>query len=257
MRRVHTPLWSRVALAAVLTAAAVVPAAAQNVTEWSSENRIILNFKVNDAALQRLLPAGWTVAPSTSPGTPGANLNLTMMERLIVLNPQGKPLRTGTSRYMVLGVPARNAETGQTNTLIVSGLSPEGAGAYDVYVTATTAKVERSVGGQGEGYASVRESWEFAAASGERVAVSATYMRGTVAKSHAETVVRSARHPEFQRTYRIDQAVDVLRSATSQNRVEQFQFRASGGVFAALFDGSEILLGISTVPFYVREISIP
>lgn len=257
MQRVKTRLSRRLVLAAFLFAVAVVPAAAQNITEWSSENRIVLNFKVKEDALQKLLPAGWTVAPSASPGTPGANLNLTMMERLIVLNPQGKPLRTGTSRYMVLGVPAKNANTGQTNTLIVSGLSPEGAGAYDVYVTATTARVDRSVNGQGEGYASVRESWEFAAASGERVTLSATYMRGTVAKTHAETVVRSARHPEFQRTYRIDQAVDVLRSATSQNRVEQLQFRASGGVFSTLFDGSESLLGVSAVPFYVREISIP
>lgn len=259
MRRVNTRLFHRLAVATVLfvAAAAVAPAAAQNVTEWSSENRIVLNFKVKEAALQRLLPSGWTVAPSTSPGTPGANLNLTMMERLVVLSPQGKPVRTGTSRYMVLGVPARNAATGQTNTLIISGLSPEGAGAYDVYLTATTARLDRSVSGQGEGYASVRESWEFAAASGEHVLLSATYMRGTVAKSHAETVVRSARHPEFQRTYRIDQTVDVLRSATTQNRVEQLQFRATGGVFSTLFDGSETLLGISAVPYYVRDISIP
>ena len=250
-------LWFRALLASLACLVAALPAAAQNITEWSSETRIILNFKVSESALQRLLPAGWSVAPSTSPGTPGANLNLTMMERAIVLDPQGKPLRTGTSRYMVLGVPARNTATGQTNTMIVSGLSPEGPGAYDVYMTATTARLERSAAGQGEGHASVRESWEFVGAGGERVALSATYMRGAVAKSHAVAVVRSARHPEFQRTYRIDQAVDVLRSANTSNRVEQFQFRATGGVFTSLFDGSETLLGISAVPFYVRDISIP
>jgi hypothetical protein len=257
MRRVNTRLrlWAPVVVLACLVSARF--AVAQNITEWSSEHRIILNFKVNDAALQRLLPDGWVVAPSASPGTPGANLNLTMMERVIVLDPQGKPLRTGTSRYMVLGVPAKNTATGQTNTMIVSGLSPEGAGAYDVYVTATTARVERAVAGQGVGYASVRESWEFAGAGGERVLLSATYMRGTVTKSHADAVVRSARHPDFQRTYHIDQAVDVLRSANTSNRVEQFQFRATGGVFTTLFDGSERLLGVSAVPFYVREISVP
>jgi hypothetical protein len=69
--------------------------------------------------------------------------------------------------------------------------------------------------------------------------------------------VRSAITPEFQRTYRIDQAADVLRSAATPDRVEQITFRASGPALAALFDGSETLLGVTAIPYYVREISIP
>ncbi len=159
-------------LAVLLSCAALVApsrVSAQNITEWSSEIRITLAFKVNPDALQKLLPAGWVSVPSTAPGTPGANLNVTMMERVIVLDPQGKPLRTGSSRYMVLGVPVRNTQTGQTNTMIAGGLSPEGAGAYGVYLTATTATVERTVSGEAETHAKVQEAWTFAAASGERV----------------------------------------------------------------------------------------
>ena len=44
----------------------------------------------------------------------------------------------------------RNTQTGQTNTMIAGGLSPEGAGAYGVYLTATTATVERTVSGEAE-----------------------------------------------------------------------------------------------------------
>lgn len=242
----------------VWAALAVTPvASAQNVTEWSSENRMTLAFKVNPDALQKLLPQGWVPVPSTAPGTPGSNLNVTMMERVIVLDPQGKPLRSGTSRYMVLSVPARNTQTGQTSTMIARGLSPEGAGAYGVYLTATTATVERTVSGDAEAYARVQEAWTFVAGSGERVELRIAYRRGAVTKAHVEQVLRSARTPEFQRTYRIDQAADVLRSASTPDRVDQLSFKATGPALAALFDGTEQLLGVTAIPFYVREISIP
>lgn len=245
-------------LSAVFAVMLAPPAAqAQNVTEWSSETRTALALRVNGDALQKMLPAGWVSVPSTSPGTPGANLNVTMMERVIVLDPQGKPLRNGTSRYMVLGVPARNTETGQTNTLIVSGISPEGEGAYGVYLKATTASLERSVRGDAEGQAHVQEAWTFATATGERIELRLSYQRGPVTKSHADAVVRSARRPEFQRTYHLDQATDVLRSASTTDRVEQLTFRATGPALASLFDGTEAVLGVSAIPYYVREISIP
>lgn len=232
-------------------------ASAQNVVEWSTEARTVLAFKVNPDALQRLLPAGWTSAPSTAPGTPGANLNLTLMERVVVLDPQGKPVRSGTARYLVLGAPARNAQTGQTNTIIVGGMSAEGAGAYGVYVTATAARLERTVVGEGDAQARVQETWQFAAASGERVDLQLVYRRGVATKAHVDSVLRSASRPEFQRTYRIDQATDVLRSAASPDRVEQLTFRATGPAFAALFNGAEQLLGVTAIPYYVRDISIP
>lgn len=230
---------------------------AQNITEWSSENRITLAFKVNPDALQKLLPAGWVPVPSTAAGTPGANLNVTMMERVIVLDPQGKPLRTGSSRYMVLGVPVRNTQTGQTNTMIAGGLSPEGPGAYGVSLTATTATVERTVSGEAEAHARVQEAWTFAAASGERVELRVAYRRGPVSKVHVEQVLRSAKTPTFQRTYRIDQAGDVVRSASTPDRVDQLSFKATGPALAPIFDGSEQLLGVTSIPYYVREISIP
>jgi len=244
-------------LSCVVALLVPLSAAAQNVTEWSSEARTILAFRVNQDALQRMLPAGWVSAPSTAATTPGANLNLTLMERVVVLDPQGKPLRSGTSRYFVLGAPARNPQTGQSNTIIIGGMSPEGPGAYGVYLTATTASLERTVSGDAEAQARVQESWQFAAASGERLELRVAYRRGAATKAHVETVVRSAVKPEFQRTYRIDQVADVVRSATTPDRVEQVSVRVTGPAFATLFNGSESLLGITAVPYYVREISIP
>ena len=72
-----------------------------------------------------------------------------------------------------------------------------------------------------------------------------------------ETKIRSAKRPEFTRTYRIDQAADVLRSASTADRIESLTFRASGPSYAPLFDGREQLLSVTSFPWYVREISVP
>jgi len=230
---------------------------AQNVTEWSSETRTVLAFRVSPAALQRLLPDGWTSAPSTSPASPGANLNVTLMERTIVLDPQGKPIGSGTARYAVFAVPTLNAKTGQPNTIVVGGLSPEGAGAYGVYLTATTSRFERTIGAEVDGQARVRESWELVAPSGERLSLQIAYRRGPAARGRVETVVHSAIHSDFQRTYRIEQATDLVRSANAPDRVESLDFKASGPKLAQLFDGTERLVAVTAIPHYVREISIP
>jgi hypothetical protein len=59
------------------------------------------------------------------------------------------------------------------------------------------------------------------------------------------------------RTYQIDQAADVVRSASTADRVETLRFRASGSAFAPLFDGKEALLSVTSLPYYVREVSVP
>ena len=253
---------SRAIVAAVLAALILSwdagIARAQNVTEWSTESRTVLNFRAPADAVQKLLPAGWTVAPSAAPATQGANLNVTVMERLIVLDPSGKPVRTGTSRYVVITVPARHAQSGQAATIAVRGISPDAPGVYGVYLPATTGKFERTVSGESESSGRVQEQWEFATATGEQIRLRIVYRRAPGPKTHVETVVRSAVKPEFQRTYRIDQIGDVLRSAAvSGDRLEQIDFRASGAAFASLFDGSETLVAVTSVPYYVREISIP
>ena len=258
MRDVVTPLFRRVIFFACLAAGLDTAASlhAQNPTEWSTESRTILAFKVNPDALRTRLPAGWESAPSTAPASAGANLNVTVMDRTVVLDGQGKSLRTGTSRYAVLTVPAKNA-AGTTNNIVIGGISPDGAGAYGVYLPATTAHQERTVTGDNDQHARVQETWDFAAQSGERIGLRIVYQRGAVTKSHADTVVRSAIHPEFQRTYHIDQAVDIVRGVGVPDRVERLDVVVSGPALASLFDGSQRVVSVSAVPYYVRDITIP
>jgi hypothetical protein len=235
-------------------------AGAQNVTEWSVEARTSLGFRVRDAAIQALLPMGWKSEPSAAPASRGANLTLTLMERLLVLDGDGHTRRTGTIRYLVLSAPVmnvKNGEIGQPGTMVVGGLSPEGAGAYDAFLTATEARIERSSSSQMEDAGVAQETWQLAAASGERVDMRLRFRRGTPVKSHVDAVIRSAVHPAFTRTYHIDQATDTLRSLTTTDRIDELRFSASGPKFKGLFDGSEQLLTVTSIPYYAREITVP
>ena len=69
--------------------------------------------------------------------------------------------------------------------------------------------------------------------------------------------MRSGRTPDFQRTYHIDQATDVVRSVNSSDRVSQVSFSATGSALPPLFDGTQVLRGVTAIPYYVREITIP
>jgi hypothetical protein len=231
---------------------------AQNVTERSVELRTSLGFRVSAPAVQKLLPEGWTVPPATDGSNKDkANITVTMMERLMVVDAKGQPVSSGTARYVVITTAARNAD-GKTATFALRGISPEAPGSYDIYVPAVTAKVERTTEGRGVESGRAKETWDFAAASGEKISLTLQYRRGRLTKSHSDPVIRSARHPEFQRTYHIDQASEVLRSSTSaEDRIDAISFKASGGFLSSLFDDSATLLSVTSIPWYYREITVP
>ena len=46
-------------------------------------------------------------------------------------------------------------------------------------------------------------------------------------------------------------------TATGIDRVSKFSFKASGPKLAPLFDGSQQLISITSVPFYSRTIYLP
>ena len=172
---------------------------AQTITEWSVEARIALSMKVAGAGVQALLPAGWVSDPSTGAANRGANLTVTFMERLLVLDGQGQTRRTGSIRYLVMSAPVRNTASGQAATMIVSGVSPEGPGAYDVYQTATEATVERSATSSMEEAGSAEERWRLATMRGDRLTLTARYRRAAPVRAQVTSVLRSAAHPEFTR----------------------------------------------------------
>jgi hypothetical protein len=232
-------------------------ASAQDYVEWSTENRTSLSFQVNAAGVAPLLPDGWSLVPLE--GAPERTaVSITFMDRHLVLDAQGQVLRTGTSRYMVMSVQARHEAGGQSGTMLVTGISPEGPGAYEVYQQAVVASVDKRGSGEGEASGETQESWTMQAQSGDRVQLSLAYTEATPVRRQSRVVLRSGRRPDFTRTYQIDQATDALgRPDEPGSRIRQLSFTATGPLFSRIFDGTQVLTGVTAIPWYSREIFIP
>jgi hypothetical protein len=70
--------------------------------------------------------------------------------------------------------------------------------------------------------------------------------------------VFSGAKPDFFRIYRVEQAIDVVRStATAVDRVTKLSFKASGDKLGSLFDGTEQLISVVSVPWYSRQLYLP
>lgn len=254
-------LLSRVTLTACLCMS-VLTASAQTdnapaYQEWSAETRTSLGFRVNAATVRELLPNGWTVAASSDNPQQTA-LTVTFMDRHVVLDPQGQPAGTGSSRYMVMSVQASNAATGQSGAMIINGISPEGAGAYEVYQTALLAFAERVVSGTAEQSSQIQETWRMHADSGDSVSLSLHYQQAVPVRRPSTIVIRSGKNTGYTRTYKIDQANDTLGlPGVAGSRIERLEFQAEGPLYSRLFDGTEVLTGVTSTPWYNREISVP
>ena len=250
--------WRRllVLMLAVLVLPAMVAAQSQDYEEWSAETRTSLGFRANAQVVRALLPAGWTVTPSAeSPDQ--VNISVTFIDRHVVLDPQGQPVGSGSSRYMVISVQARDADN-QSSVLIVNGISPEGSGSYEVYQPAALASAERKLTGQGLQSAQVEENWQMVAESGDSVRLTLRYQQAIPVRRQSSIVIRSGRNTAFTRTYKIDQASDVLGvPGAPGSRIQSLEFRADGPLFSHLFNESAVLTGVTSTPWYNREIYIP
>jgi len=240
-----------------LLALAVSPALAEDNLKLSANDlsaRTVLSFKVADAVAQKLLPAGWELNSPTAGPTKGFNLGITLIDYLMVQDPEGK----ASPQYstIAMNIPAKKTATGETANMVFGGfIAPGGApGPYSVFGPANIT-IDRSVHTDPDGKSIIKESWQAKAEDGNALDVQLEFVRGVPARGKAEAKIRSAAKPDFYRVYRFEQAADVARStATGVDRVVKFSFKASGPKLAPIFDGGEQLIGITSVPSYTRSI---
>src|ERR1700730_12029704 len=94
-------------LLAILTLAAA-PAMAEDNLKLSATDisvRTGLSFKIADAAVQKLLPAGWELNSPAAGPTRGFNLGIPWIDYVVVQAREGKPLPPRST--MVLNIPAK------------------------------------------------------------------------------------------------------------------------------------------------------
>jgi hypothetical protein len=240
-----------------LAAAANGTSAAEKPVGTYGELRTILSFKVPDAAAQKLLPEGWQVSPPPTGPSKDANLNVVLVDVLTVQNPDGTPGET--YRVAAVTVPAKKKGTEATVPMVVTGLStpPNAPGAYGNF-TLASATVDRHIHTDPAGKSNVEESWEFKSDGGDTIQLQLQFVRGVATRSKAEAMPHSGIKPDFYRIYRIEQAADVVRStASGTDRAQKYAFKATGAKLSPLFDGSEQLVSITSLPFYTRQVSLP
>ena len=222
------------------------------------EARTSLAFKMPDATVQELLPSGWLSSPFSAGPAKDANLTVTFMDWLVAQDSDGKP--AATYRNVGLSVPARQNGTELIVTVAVVGLSSPPGYAPGPYGNFSAAKgiMSRTLRINDEGRSRAEESWDFEGETGDSIRLEIQFVRGIAVRRNAEVRVHSAIKPKFYRIYRTEEAVDVVRSGTERSdRVQRCFFKASGPRLSPLFNGSEQLISIASLPWVSRRVFVP
>jgi hypothetical protein len=237
-------------------------ASAQTFVEHSAEVRMQLDFAVPDAALKTFLPAGWEANVASSGAAKDCNLRMIFIDRIDITKADGSPADRGANQLVYLAAPIKQSATKTAGQMIIFGLTADPKdtpGPFGVYMHAGSYRMERStsVGASKEPLA--EELWEFGTPSGERLELHLKYERGIGRRNSNETKFFSAVDPNIIQVFKIEQGLDIMRNVTVnvRDRVKEFQYKASGGKLAALFDGTERVLSIDALPWYNRAVFAP
>jgi hypothetical protein len=251
--------WSRFVFAAAAAAAAST-AWAEKYVQATVENRTIFAFKVNAASLQRWVPAPWQVTPVASGPAKDANVNLQFIDRLLDQDGEGKAVSTPTYRNVVLTTAGMNPQTKEAGPLVLRIYSTSADAVPGFYKTAVPATVDReqTITASGTALGSVLDRWSMKDGKGGSIDMLLQYQRGTPVRTKVEAKPRSGMDPAIWRIYRIDMSTDVLRSVHgATDRVQKFELRIKVPELAPLFDGSEQLIAVTSIPHYTRQAFLP
>jgi hypothetical protein len=219
--------------------------------------RTLLAFKVPDAVVQKYLPPGFESNPVAADPTKGSNLGITLIDYIMVQDPEGKPMPNRNA--VVINMPAKKTATGEAVAVVFNGFTvPAGVpGPYSVFGAADIS-IDRASHTDPDGKTVIKESWQAKGTDGSALAVDLEFIRAVPVRGKVEAKLYSAAKPDFFRVYRYEQGADVVRaSATGVDRVTSFSFKATGPRLAPIFDGKEQLIAITSVPAYSRTIYLP
>jgi hypothetical protein len=242
----------RAFLLGLLLLAAGPALAAEKYVGSNVDVRTILAFKIADAAVQKFLPEDWDLDVATTGPARDVNLRVTFIDRLSGQDAQGKA--TDPVRNVTLSIPAKKKGSETRGTMLFAIYTSAATGVPGPYGVSAhaNANMERRVRVD-QAEANVEESWQFQAPDGNSLELQIQYVRGAPTPAKGEALLYSAAKPDFYRIYRFEQSADEVGSA----RVKNVVLKGSGPKLAPLFDGSERLIGVTSVPWYTRQTYLP
>jgi hypothetical protein len=231
--------------------------AAEKFSGSNVDVRTTLAFKAPDAAVQKLVPEGWEIVVPAAGPFKGANLFMVLIDSVSALDADGKAV--APFRGAVLAFPARKKGTEAVVTMVADGVAERAGapGAYGVYRPGG-GLVERKVTFSAGAKPTAEETWVFTADDGHAIEARIQYERGAATQSKVEAKTYSGAKPEFYRIYKWEQVADLVRSAAlGVDRVAKISIKTTGARYAPLFDGSEQLTGMVSLPMYSRSVFLP
>ncbi len=240
----------------------IAPAvSAETLVGFNNDSRTVLALRVPQAEAQSWLSAPWQVNPIGTGPSKDANLLLIFINPWLAQDPEGKPTATPIDRRVAVAVPGKHPQTGETAFFAarIYHSNPNAApGPYKNSLPVTTVRVEQTLKGAGLEPATGSEIWEVRDAAGGTIELRLQYQRGVASRVKSESKPRSAVEPNFFRIYRVDHGLDVVKSVPAGiDRVQQYSLRVTMAELRKLFDGSEQLVSISLLPWYLRQVSLP
>lgn len=253
-------------LAALLTmgtsALAQTPApAAGAVVEQSNEYRFQLDLAVDQAALNKALPAGWESQVAAQGPARDCNLRLIFIDRVNVLDGNARVLGPGKDIAVYLEAPVKQTNGAGTGRAVLAGISENAsatAATFGRLVKAAKVSAARAINTT-DGKTTVTEDWDLTGAGGEHARLHVKYVRGPANRASADVRFINPANPAESVTAHTEQETDIARNlaTTPPDRVQEFSFTAGGGAFDALLGASPKPLSWDSQPTYRRSISTP
>jgi hypothetical protein len=234
---------------------------AETLVESSVESRLILAFQVQESELQSWLPAPWQVNPATAGPTKDANLSIVFVQKLLNETPESKPSPSGgTTRYVVLTVPAKHAQTGEESVFVIRVYMTDNERIPGPFKNAVKVDMRREFTMKGENLSPGTESddWEMKEAGGGIIMVHFSNQRSVLTRTKWERKIRSSIDSNLYFIYRVDQNSELLRSVPSGvDRLQSYEFRSTVPELSKLLDDSAKLVSITAIPWFVLQVSQP
>jgi hypothetical protein len=252
----------RVALIALTLIGALLAdrARAETPTGSNADTRIVVSLQVKPEAAQQWLTGPWQVDPAPSGPAKGANAVLVFVDQHLVVDAEGKPAGSGINRILALVVPGKHSGTGETASVVARLFSADPTYVPSPYKNAVPGQIrrERIVRESNTEAASGREMWTVRDSTGGVVELAFDYTGGLPARSKSESKVYSAVEPTFFRIYRVEQGADVVKSVPANiDRVQNFKLTIGIQELRKIFDGSEKVVAVTMIPWYIRQVSLP
>jgi hypothetical protein len=235
---------------------------AQILIENSLETRFQIDLKVPAAPLNALFPQGFSSNVATEGPAKDCNLRLVFIDRISVLDPDGKPVGRGSSRLVYLVAPAKDPN-GDSLQLVIGGLTADpgdAPGYYGNYLFAATHDMRRTTVATAANPALETQDWVFTAKSGEHIEMHIKFERGPGMRfSPADVRYYSAVNPTNYQISHQEQVLDILRNTTTTppDRVKEFSLKTFGGSYDKLFDKTVKVLSWDDIPWINRSVSNP